>query len=48
VVSTGELGGSVVLSAMALLFPILALLLVLLLLWFAIARLRRWARREAR
>jgi Domain of unknown function (DUF4126) len=48
VVSTGELGGSVMLSAMALLFPLLALGLVVLLVWFAIAMRRKRARREFR
>jgi Domain of unknown function (DUF4126) len=48
VVATGELGGSIVLSAVALLFPVLALLLVVLLVWFVIAIRRRMARRESK
>lgn len=47
VVATGELGGAVVLSAMALLFPVLALLLVAFVVWFVIARRRRVAERKS-
>jgi Domain of unknown function (DUF4126) len=45
VVATGELGGSVMLSAVALLFPVVALLLVVLLVWFVVGIRRQAARR---
>jgi hypothetical protein len=48
VVATGELGGSIMLSAVALLFPVLALLLVVLLVWLVIAIRRKGARRESK
>jgi hypothetical protein len=46
VVATGELGGAVMLSTLALLFPVLALLLVVLLVWFVMAVRRKLSRRE--
>jgi len=46
VVATGELGGSAILSAVALLFPVMALLLVVLVVWFVIGLRRKAARRE--
>jgi hypothetical protein len=45
VVATGELGGAVMLSALALLFPVLALILVVLLVWFVMAIRRKLSRR---
>jgi Domain of unknown function (DUF4126) len=45
VVSTGELGGSLLLSILALLMPVLALALLLVLLALIFRRLRRLARR---
>lgn len=46
VVATGELGGSVLISAVALLFPVLALLLVVLLVVMVIALRRKFSRKE--
>jgi hypothetical protein len=46
VVATGELGGAVTLSALALLFPVLALLLVVLLVWLVMSMRRKLSRRE--
>jgi len=46
-VATGELGGSVMLSALALLFPVLGLLLVILLVWFVMTIRRKLSRRES-
>ena len=45
VVATGELGGSAILSAVALLFPVMALLLVVLVVWFVIGLRRKAARK---
>lgn len=47
-VSTAELGGSVLISVVALLFPVLALLLVALLVWLILAVRRRMYAREPR
>jgi hypothetical protein len=41
VVATGELGGSALLSAVALLFPVMALLLVVLVVWFVVGIRRK-------
>jgi Domain of unknown function (DUF4126) len=45
VVATGELGGAAILSAAAVLFPVVALLLVVLLVWFVAGIRRKSARR---
>jgi len=44
-VATGELGGSVVISIAALLFPVLALVMAVLMLWAVFAIRRKWKTR---
>jgi hypothetical protein len=46
VIATGELGGALIVSLLALAAPLAALLLVIVLLWLAVRMLRQIARRE--
>jgi hypothetical protein len=46
VIATGELGGALIVSLLALAAPFAALLLVIVLLWLAVRMLRQIARRE--
>ena len=46
VIATGELGGSLIVSLLALAAPLAALLLVIMFLWLAIRSFRRLSRRE--
>jgi hypothetical protein len=46
VIATGELGGSLLVSLLALAAPLAALLLVILFLWLAVRSFRQLSRRE--